>query len=497
MKVNDHYVDQPGNISPDTILLATRFSIPRPRASFVPRSRLTMRLNQATSHKLTLISAPAGSGKTTVLSEWIAENTLPVAWLSLDEGDNDLVRFWRYCIAALRKFQPDLGGTALTLLHTTQPPAIEAVLIALLNDIALLPHKIILMLDDYHVIVSPIIHRSLTFLLDHLPEHMHVIMTCRSDPPLPLPRLRARGELIEIRTPDLRFTFDEAITFLEQVMHVQLSREDIAILERRTEGWVTGLQLAGLSLQGRQDSSDFVRSFSGNNRYVLDYLLEEVLHRQPEHIQTFLLETAILNRLTGPLCNVICDRHDGQEMLETLERANLFLVPLDTTRCWYRYHHLFADLLRHRLQQSAPEHLTDLHRRAVQWYEGQGMMIDAITHALAMQDFVYTARLISEVAEAMLMRGEAMTVANWLKQLPDALIHSEPKLSLAYALALLALSQFDAVEPYLQHAEHSLIQENEEHLQHFSCESEVQYMKAHRCCSFYCRYESGGLSASD
>jgi LuxR family maltose regulon positive regulatory protein len=479
LNVNGHYIDQPGNQLPDTVLLATRFSVPRLRASFVPRSRLTTRLNQATGHKLTLISAPAGSGKTTILSEWIADNTnmRSVAWLSLDEGDNDLIRFWRYCITALRKFEPHLGETALTWLHSVQPPAIEAVLIALLNDIVVLPHRIILVLDDYHVIVSPTIHRSLAFLLDHLPEHMHVIMTCRSDPPLSLPRLRARGELVEIRTPDLRFTFDEAITFLEQVMHVQLTREDIAILEERTEGWVTGLQLAGLFLQGRRDAADFVRSFSGTNRYVLDYLLEEVLHRQPGHIQTFLLETAILNRLTGPLCNVICDRNDGQEMLETLERANLFLIPLDTTRRWYRYHHLFADLLRHRLQLDAPERLADLHQRAAQWYESHGMIVDAIGHALVAQNFVYSVCLINEVAETMLMRGEAMTVVNWLKRLPTSLLHTQPELSFAYALALLALSQFDAVEPYLQYAERALIHHHEEHLEPSLPESETQYMK--------------------
>lgn len=470
-------MQQPGNVSLD-ILLATRFSIPRLRASFVPRPRLITKLDQAITHKLTLISAPAGSGKTTILSEWIAGNPdLPVAWLSLEKGDNDLVRFWHYCIAALRKFQPDLGETALALLASlpsSQPPSIEAVLITLLNDLAALADDFMLVLDDYHVIASTTIHRSLEFLLHYLPEHVHIVITCRSDPPLPLSRLRALSEMIEIRATDLRFTFEEATAFLQQVMHIQLSPEDISTLEQRTEGWVTGLQLAALSLQGQRDSSAFVASFSGCDRYVLDYLLEEVLQQQPEPVQTFLMETSILNRLTAPLCNALCDRRDGQEMLEKLERANLFLVPLDNERRWYRYHHLFADLLRYRLQQLVPERFIDLHTRAAQWYEDNGIMIEAVHHALTIKDFVRAARLITGMAESMLMRGEAMTVFNWLNQLPTSLLYSQPELSLAYALALLALSQFDAVEPYLQYVEDALILANEGYRQR---DDEVQYMK--------------------
>ncbi len=338
-----------------TPILATKLYIPPPRAKIVLRPRLIERLNEglAPSRKLTLISASAGFGKTTLVSEWVAGCERPVAWLSLDEGDNDPTRFLTYLVAALQTIADKYWSRGVGVLQSPQPPPTESILTALLNEITTIPDHFVLVLDDYHVIDSKPVDQALAFLLEHLPPQMHLVITTREDPPLPLARLRARGQLTELRAADLRFTPAEAAEFLNQVMGLNLSAEDIAALEARTEGWIAGLQLAALSMQGRSDATSFIQAFTGSHRFVLDYLVEEVLQRQPEGIHSFLLKTAILDRLSGSLCDAVTGREDGKGMLETLERGNLFIIPLDDQRQWYRYHPLFAEVLQARLLRRA------------------------------------------------------------------------------------------------------------------------------------------------
>src|SRR5438270_7676919 len=382
-----------------TPLLATKLHPPLLRANLVRRPHLAERLTQGVMGPLTLVSAPAGFGKTTLLAQWLAESDMPVAWLSLEAGDNEPVRFLSYLIAALQTLDPHLGAVALTLLQMPQPAAAENVLTLLTNDMG--GHgrdggDFVLVLDDYHVIDAKPIDHALTFLLEHLPPQMHLVIATREDPQLPLARLRARGQLTELRATDLRFTPSEAAGFLNQGMGLNLSAEDIARLSTRTEGWIAGLQLAAISMQGHQDSTSFITSFTGSHHFVLDYLVEEVLQQQPESIQTFLLRTSILDRMTGSLCDAVLlnATASGQATLEYLERANLFIVPLDNERRWYRYHHLFADLLRQRLHQrsaSSPgderDGVAELHRRASQWYEDNGLELEAFHHAVASNDF--------------------------------------------------------------------------------------------------------------
>src|SRR5207249_295390 len=364
-----------------TPILATKLYIPPPRPNVVSRPRLLERLNEGLHRKLTLISAPAGFGKTTLVSAWVEGIERPrarTAWLSLDEGENDPIRFLTYLVAALQTIAATIGEGVLGMLQSSQPPPIEAMLTTLLNEITTLPDHFVLVLDDYHVIDAKPVDIALTYLVEHLPPQMHLVIATREDPQLPLARLRSRGQLTELRATDLRFTPSEAAGFLNQGMGLNLSAEDIAALETRTEGWIAGLQLAAISLQGQQDAAGFIRSFTGSHHFVLDYLVEEVLGQQPESVQTFLLRTSILDRLCGPLCDAVLltPSGSGQETLEYLEHANLFLVPLDNERRWYRYHHLFADLLRQRLHQrsaSSPGDevgdVTELHRRASVWYE--------------------------------------------------------------------------------------------------------------------------------
>ena len=372
-------------------MLATKLYIPPLRPNVVPRPRLIEQLNQGHTAgcKLTLIAAPAGFGKTTLASQWIAGCGRPTAWLSLDEGDSDPVRFLTYLVAAVQTIVPNIGAGVLSALQSLQTPPTEALLTALLNDIATFPDNFNLVLDDYHLIdsksaaASTSVNDALTFLVEHQPPHLHLIITTREDPNLPLARLRVRNQLTELRVADLRFTPIEAAEFLSQVMGLSLSPEDIAALEARTEGWIAGLQLAALSMQSRQDVGGFIQAFAGDHRYVVDYLVEEVLKRQPEPIRNFLLRTAILDRLTGSLCEAVTGQSDGEARLATLQRGNFFLIPLDDQRHWYRYHHLFADVLRMHLQAEQPDRVPALHRRASEWYEGNGSPADAIGHALA------------------------------------------------------------------------------------------------------------------
>jgi LuxR family maltose regulon positive regulatory protein len=328
-----------------TPILTTKLYIPPPRPRAVLRPHLVERLNEGLLHKLTLISAPAGFGKTTLVSEWVAGLQRPVAWLSLDQEDSDPIRFLAYIVAALQTVAPQIGREMTALLQSPQPPPPEAILTVLLNEITLLPNSFVLILDDYHLIGTKPVDLALTFLLEHLPPQMHLVITTREDPQLPLARLRARGQLTELRAADLRFTTSEAAEFLNQAMGLSLSVADITAMENRTEGWIAGLQLAALSIQGHQDASGFIRALAGDHRYIVDYLVEEVLQRQPDSIRSFLLQTAILDQLNGPLCDAITGQAGSQARLEALERGNFFVIPLDDKRHWYRYHHLFAEVL--------------------------------------------------------------------------------------------------------------------------------------------------------
>ncbi|MBE2222610.1 MAG: LuxR family transcriptional regulator, partial [Anaerolineae bacterium] len=442
-----------------TALLKTKLYNPPLRPALVRRKRLIDKLNAGLNSKLTLISAPAGFGKTTLVSEWIAGCERPFAWLSLDERDSELSRFLSYLVAALQTQMPSLGNKVLRLLESPQPPSSETVLTALLNEITAVSQAFALVLDDYHMVDAPAIDQALTFLLDHLPPQMHLVITTREDPNLPLARLRVRGQLTQLRAADLRFTVEETAVFLNQMMGLNLSPENIAVLEARTEGWVAGLQLAALSMQGSQDDTDsFIHSFSGSHRFVLDYLVEEVLHQQPEHVQRFLLQTAVLDQLTASLCNALTGEANGQQILESLERANLFLVPLDNERHWYRYHHLFAELLRQRLQQSTEaDDIAALHIRASQWYEANGLELEAFHHATVAHDVERAVRLIEGEGLPLYFRGEVAPVQQWLDTLPEAEFNARPALWVTYASVLTLTGRLhDNIEEILQAGETAL-----------------------------------------
>src|SRR6266702_4641735 len=436
-----------------TPILATKLYLPRLRPNVVSRPRLIERLNEGLHRKLTLIAAPAGFGKTTLVSEWVAFIERATARRSLDEGDNDPARFLAYLVAALQTIAATLGEGVLGVLQSPQPPPPEAILTALLNEITTLPDHFVLVLDDYHVIDAKPVDIVLTYLVEHLPPQMHLVIATREDPDLPLARLRARGHLTEVRAADLRFTASEAAEFLNQVMGLTLSAEDIAALEDRTEGWIAGLQLAALSLQGHLDVHGFIRAFAGDHRYIVDYLVAEVLQRQPESVRSFLLQTAILDRLHGPLCDAVTVQEQSNARLEALERGNFFVVPLDDKRHWYRYHHLFADVLSAHLRAEQPDQVAPLHRRASAWYEQHGSAADAIRHALAAEDFERAADLVERAVPEMRRIRQEATVLGWLKVLPDELVHCRPVLSVGYAWALLAGGELEAAHARLRDAE--------------------------------------------
>jgi LuxR family maltose regulon positive regulatory protein len=440
-------------------LLATKLYTPRPRTQPVSRPQLAERLQEGMEGALMLISAPAGFGKTTVLAQWLAQSGMPTAWLSLEPEDNEPVRFLSYLIAALQTLDPSIGVSALALLSSPQPAPAEIVLAQLANDLlSLEAAAFALVLDDYHVVTAEPIHRALLFLLEHLPPHMHLILATRADPPLHLARLRARGQLTEVRAADLRFTPDEAGRFLQQVMHLELAQEELALLQRRTEGWIAGLQLAGLSLRGRTDVSAFLSAFSGSHRFVLDYLSEEVLALQAPQVQSFLLQTCILERLYGPLCDAMTQEAGGQAMLDQLDQANLFLTSLDDQRHWYRYHHLFAEVLRGRLQQTQPDLISELHRRASLWYEHHGMVLEAVRHALAAPELEHVADLIEQYGFTFALRGQLYTMLDWFKRLPDALILTRPRLGSLHSLVLLLSNQVEASSARLDDIERGIEQ---------------------------------------
>src|ERR687886_1504642 len=434
-------------------LLATKLFVPPARAHGVLRPRLFDRLQHGLQGKFTLISAPAGFGKTTLVSAWVAGCARPVAWLSLDERDNDPARFLTYLVAALQTIAPIVGAGVVGVLQSPQPPPTESLLTALLNDITTLPDHFVLVLDDYHVIDAQAVDQALTFLLEHLPPRMHLVIATREDPQLPLARLRARGQLTELRAADLRFAAAEAAEFLNAVMGLRLSAAEIAALEERTEGWIAGLQLAALSMQGHQDVPEFIQAFAGDHRYIVDYLVDEVLQRQPAPVRSFLLQTSILDRLSGPLCDAITGQADGAARLEALHRGNFFVVPLDDTRQWYRYHHLFAEVLAAQLRAEQPEQVALLHGRASTWYEQHGSPADAIRHALAARDFARAADLVERAVPAMLRSRQEATLLGWLQALPDALVHCRPVLSVHYTGTLLVSGELEGVEARLRDAE--------------------------------------------
>ena len=435
------------------LLLGTKMYVPRATRRLVPRRRLSDRLDQGAASTLMLVSAPAGFGKTTLMAEWLAGGEHSVAWVSLDEGDNHPATFWTYLVAALQTVVPEVGASARALLQAARPGPITTVLTTLINDLAATDGDVVLVLDDYHVIDAPEIQEGMAFLLDHLPPQLHLVVACRADPPLPLARLRARGELIEVRAADLRFTPEEAFRYLNGVMGLSLTARDVSALEGRTEGWIAALQLAALSIQGRDDATDFIAGFAGDSRYIVDYLVEEVLARQPDQIQRFLLQTSVLDRLSGPLCDAVNGQDGGKAMLEALDRENLFLVPLDDRRRWYRYHHLFAEVLRARLLDEQPDLLPALHRRASDWYEQNGERAVAIDHALAAEDFGRAAELVELAAPATNRDRQEQTLRRWLEALPDAYLRARPVLSNAYAGALMTTGEFEGVESRLRDAE--------------------------------------------
>ena len=433
-------------------LLATKLHLPRPPRDFVARPRLVERLDDGLARELTLICAPAGFGKTSLLADWSQRGERRVGWLSLDAGDNDPVRFWRHAIAALDRVRPGVAERAAPLLGPPAPASFEAVATAVVNELATEDGDALLVLDDYHRIEAQPVHASLQFLLEHQPPGLHVVLASRADPPLPLARLRARGQLAELRAAELMFTVEEAAALLREAAGVELCADEVAPLVARTEGWAAGLQLAALSLHRQPDIAGFLESFSGSHRHVLDYLTEEVLEQQPEPVREFLFETSVLDRLSGPLCDAVTGRADGQQMLEAIEGANLFLAPLDEVRGWWRYHPLFADLLRARLQQQHPERMRELHRNAGLWHEEHGPVDDAVSHALAAGDAVWAARLIERHADELLLRSEGTTLQRWLAALPPGSIDARPRLLIMQT----RFAGLDEVEDLLDAAERAL-----------------------------------------
>lgn len=439
-------------------LLTTKLFAPRLRRKFVPRPRLTGRLDMGLQRKLTLISAPAGFGKTTLAAEWLNETPHPVTWFSLDETDNDPARFLTYFVAALQKVNPAIGTATQAMLQAPQPPAPEVLLTALINDIAATPAPFVLVIDDYHAIQTLTIHQHLIFLLDHLPAQMHIVLISREDPPFPLSRLRARGQMTDIRQADLRFTEEETRDFAQRVMQVALTTDDITTLHACTEGWVTGLQFAALSMQHDSDVHRLLQSLTGDNRYILDYLMDEVFQRQPVEVQDFLLKTSVLERFSAPLCDAVTGQKESDVILLALERSNLFIVSLDEVRQWYRYHHLFSDLLRRRLEAASTDRATivALHRKASQWYAANGFPADALHHALHGADWAAATDLLLSLSSDLMRRGEIVTLLRWFQRFPVEVIRANPRLCHEFMWPLILTEQFEAAESYMALAEQSL-----------------------------------------
>lgn len=437
-------------------LIRSKLRRPFIRTDLVARPRLQNQIAQGLQGPLTLITAPAGFGKTTLAASCVDSCSMPTAWLSLDKHDNQISRFLLYLIAALQTVEPAIGKEALQLLTEAQQITPEAVMTGLINDLEATGKEIVLVLDDYHLINSPVLHEALIFLLEHCPGTLHLLIATRSDPPLPLARLRARAQTVELRASDLRFTSAEAAQFLNDVMGLHLNEDAIEALEKRTEGWIAGLQMAALSMRDRRDIDTFIREFAGTNRFIMDFMLEEVLAREPQAVQDFLLQTAILTRLSGPLCDALTGSHNGSQMLEKLEKDNLFVVPLDEERQWYRYHHLFADLLQARLLQSGQAQVARLYKNAAAWCEKAGETSDAIDYAFAARDYEHAASLVARTWYTRSNNGEIETVQSWLEALPQEVISKNALLGTAYCWMLWFTGRVISMEPYLLNAERAL-----------------------------------------
>ncbi len=441
-------------VSGQDALLATKLHVPRPQPGFVPRPRLVQALSEGLARGRVLMCAPAGFGKTSLLADWARSGRRPVAWLGLDAGDNDPARFWRYVVAALDRAQPGIAGHLGPLLGPPPPRSFDGFVTALINELAAQPGRdeVLLVLDDYHLVDSGPVHESVAFLLENLPPGLLLAVSGRADPPLPLARLRARGQLAELRAAELRFTTEEAAALLGAAGPV-LPDAAVVALTARTEGWAAGLQLAALSLRGRTDTAGFVAAFSGSHRFVLDYLADEVLDGQPGQVRAFLLETSVLERLSGELCDAVTGRSGSQAMLHDIEQAGLFLVPLDEVRGWWRYHHLFADLLRARLEQDQPGRVPELHRAAAAWFDEHDLGDDAVRHALAARDAAWAAQLVERYVDSLLRRSEGVTLRRWLSMLPVELLRARPRLCLARGFSAVVSGQLEAIEPLLDDAE--------------------------------------------
>jgi LuxR family transcriptional regulator, maltose regulon positive regulatory protein len=422
----------------------------------VRRQNLIKRLDKGCAKKLSLISAPAGFGKTTLLSEWISTSQMPVSWISLDKEDNDAIRFIHYLVFALKSIWGNFGKSVLPVLQAPQKSAIESLLPDLLSEISDIPCEFALVLDDYHSIEDVTIQHSIHFMLKHLPAGMHIIISTRVDPPLPLARLRANDQMFELRTKDLSFSKSEATHFLNNIMKLNLSQQDISLLDARTEGWIAGLKLAGISMQCRRDATSFLENFAGNDRHIVDYLTEEVLSLQSDEMLNFLLRTSILKRLSEPLCDYVTKESGTQRFLSQLEKANMFIVPLDDKRLWYRYHHLFGELLLQRLKRTMSNRVDEMHNRASEWFEQNGFTDEALDHALAARDFDRAALLIEQHVENSWLSGEHTKLWHWLKRLPDQFVSSNPHLSILRAWELLAGGNQRSAGMSLQAAEKCL-----------------------------------------
>jgi len=441
-------------------VLATKLVVPR-KHDVVIRQRLLDKLGTEKLHPLTLVCAPAGFGKTTLLANWLHDHAVPVAWYSLDDGDNDPTRFLAYFIAAVQTVVPDFGSSVANALKTTSPPSIKTLLPALINQLSRFSRDMLLVFDDYHLIIEPTIHEALAYLLEHQLPHLYLAITSRSEPPLPLSRLRVRRTLNEIRETDLRFSQDEAAMFLNQLMGLELSNDHITILEQRTEGWIAGLQLAAISLQGAEDAAEFIQDFAGDDRYIMDYLTEEVLHRQPQQVKNFLLQTALLDRFNAPLCEAVTGLEQSREILTTLERSNMFLLSLDNNRVWYRYHHLFADLLRRRLADSQPGVEVELHRRASSWFAANDLFPEAVKHAFSARDYGSAADLIEIHGYEVFRQGGIRTLLGWCQELPTEHVRCKPQRLLMFSWVMFVggakmNNSANDVAPWLEEAEQLL-----------------------------------------
>ncbi|MBC8504054.1 MAG: AAA family ATPase [Anaerolineales bacterium] len=442
-----------------TAILQTKLHMPAPSPSCVPRARLHTMLDAGllAEHRLILVAAPAGFGKTTLAADWLnhadQQRSGQTAWVSLDEHDNDPARFLVYLISALQTVAPSLGEEVHSVIESPEPPPLEISLTALINQIATLPEKLLIVLDDYHLITNQSIHRGLEFFIENLPAQCHLILLSRADPPLPLARLRARGQMTELRATNLRFTSEEITPFLNQAMQLEISPEHIHSLETRTEGWIAGLQMAALSLKGRSDVGEFIAAFSGSHRFILDYLTEEVVRGQPDDTQQFILQTSILKRLCGPLCEAVTRQRLGQQTLERLEEANLFLSPLDDERCWFRYHRLFADVMANRLGRVYPDKISDLHLQAAGWFRENNLPAEAIEHALAGGDYPFAAQVVESQAMELLKAGSLGTLLGWLDKFPAEIIASRPEMGVTAAWVYLLTGSAENIEAYLTTAE--------------------------------------------